>query len=155
MKGEYMIIVGIDPGNNGGISLIRNGKLIFADHLPIVGKTVSGHLLNNWFADIEPDTPDMVVVEQVHAMPKQGVSSTFAFGRAVGIIEGVIAARGLPIHWVTPQRWKKAMGVTSDKNTSRQQAINLWPEAADMFARVKDADRAEAALIAEWYRRTQ
>jgi crossover junction endodeoxyribonuclease RuvC len=150
-----MIIVGIDPGNNGGIALLHGDRLIYADHLPIVGKTLSGHLLNNWFADIEPDTPAMVVVEQVHAMPKQGVSSTFNFGKAVGIIEGVIAARGLPITWVTPQRWKKLMGVTADKNTSRQLAINLWPEQAHLFARVKDADRAEAALIAEWYRRTQ
>ena len=150
-----MIIVGIDPGNNGGIALLHGDRLIYADHLPIVGKTLSGHLLNNWFADIEPDTPAMVVVEQVHAMPKQGVSSTFNFGKAVGIIEGVIAARGLPITWVTPQRWKKLMGVTADKNTSRQLAINLWPEQAHLFARVKDVDRAEAALIAEWYRRTQ
>jgi crossover junction endodeoxyribonuclease RuvC len=150
-----MIIVGIDPGNNGGIALLHDDRLIYADHLPIVGKTLSGHLLNNWFADIEPDTPAMVVVEQVHAMPKQGVSSTFNFGKAVGIIEGVIAARGLPLFWVTPQRWKKSIGVTADKNTSRQLAINLWPEQAHLFARVKDADRAEAALIAEWYRRTQ
>jgi crossover junction endodeoxyribonuclease RuvC len=150
-----MIIVGIDPGNNGGIALLHGDRLIYADHLPIVGKTLSGHLLNNWFADIEPDTPTMVVVEQVHAMPKQGVSSTFNFGKAVGIIEGVIAARNLPITWVTPQRWKKLMGVTADKNTSRQLAINLWPEQAHLFARVKDVDRAEAALIAEYYRRTQ
>jgi hypothetical protein len=56
---------------------------------------------------------------------------------------------------VTPQRWKKLMGVTADKNTSRQLAINLWPDQAHLFARVKDVDRAEAALIAEWYRRTQ
>jgi crossover junction endodeoxyribonuclease RuvC len=150
-----MIIVGIDPGNNGGIALLHGDRLIYADHLPIVGKTLSGHLLNNWFADIEPDTPAMVVVEQVHAMPKQGVSSTFNFGKAVGIIEGVIAARNLPLFWVTPQRWKKSIGVTADKNTSRQLAINLWPEQAHLFARVKDVDRAEAALIAEWYRRTQ
>jgi len=150
-----MIIVGIDPGNNGGIALLHGDRLIYADHLPIVGKTLSGHLLNNWFADIEPDTPAMIVVEQVHAMPKQGVSSTFNFGKAVGIIEGVIAARGLPLFWVTPQRWKKSIGVTADKNTSRQLAINLWPEQAHLFARVKDVDRAEAALIAEWYRRTQ
>jgi crossover junction endodeoxyribonuclease RuvC len=150
-----MIIVGIDPGNNGGIALLHGDRLIYADHLPIVGKTLSGHLLNNWFADIEPDTPAMIVVEQVHAMPKQGVSSTFNFGKAVGIIEGVIAARGLPLFWVTPQRWKKSIGVTADKNTSRQLAINLWPDQAHLFARVKDVDRAEAALIAEWYRRTQ
>ena len=150
-----MIIVGIDPGNNGGIALLHGDRLIYADHLPIVGKTLSGHLLNNWFGDIEPDTPDMVVVEQVHAMPRQGVSSTFNFGKAVGIIEGVIAARGLPVTYVTPQRWKKAMGVTADKNSSRQSAINLWPTEADLFRRVKDADRAEAALIAEYYRRTQ
>jgi crossover junction endodeoxyribonuclease RuvC len=96
----------------------------------------------------------MVVVEQVHAMPRQGVSSTFSFGKACGMIEGVVAARGLPIAWVTPQRWKKAMGVTADKNSSRQLAINLWPNEAELFKRVKDADRAEAALIAEHYRRT-
>jgi crossover junction endodeoxyribonuclease RuvC len=150
-----MIIVGIDPGNNGGIALLHGDRLIYADHLPIVGKTLSAHLLNNWFADIEPDTPDMVVVEQVHAMPRQGVSSTFAFGKAAGIIDGVIAARRLPVTYVTPQKWKKAMGVTADKNSSRQLAINLWPTEADLFRRVKDADRAEAALIAEYYRRTQ
>lgn len=146
-----MIIVGIDPGNNGGIALLRHGQLIYADHLPIVGKALSAHLLNNWFGDILPDVPDMVVVEQVHAMPRQGVSSTFAFGKACGVIDGVVAARGLPVTYVTPHKWKKAMGVTADKNSSRQAAINLWPNEAELFKRVRDADRAEAALIAKYY----
>lgn len=90
-------------------------------------------------------------MEQVHAMPRQGVSSTFAFGKACGMIDGVVAARGLPVTYVTPHKWKKAMGVTADKNSSRQAAINLWPSEAELFKRVRDADRAEAALIAQYY----
>lgn len=83
-------------------------------------------------------------------MPKQGVSSSFKFGRSLGLVEGVCDGLGIPVQWVTPNRWKKAMRLGADKEASRQLAIRRWPEQAALFARKKDHGRAEAALIALW-----
>jgi crossover junction endodeoxyribonuclease RuvC len=100
------------------------------------------------------------VIEDVHAMPKQGVSSSFSFGRALGVAEGVLAGNGLSLRYVSPAKWKKALGLSSDKGVSRRRAdkgvsrrraIELWPEHAKAFERVKDDGRAEAALLAWWW----
>lgn len=143
-----MIIIGIDPGLNGAIALLRHGQLVYADDLPVVDKRISAQLLTDWFHDIQPDRPDLAIIEKVHAMPKQGVVSTFNFGRALGTIEGVLGALRIPTIHTPPTTWKRLAGITADKNTARQKAIDLWPEQAHLFARIKDADRAEAALLA-------
>jgi hypothetical protein len=92
-----------------------------------------------------------MVVENVHAMPAQGVSSTFKFGRGVGIIHGVAGALRLPITLVTPRQWKSFHSLVADKEQARELAIRKWPEHNRHLDRKKDADRAEALLIGDWY----
>jgi crossover junction endodeoxyribonuclease RuvC len=83
-------------------------------------------------------------------MPRQGVASSFNFGKSYGIVLGVLGALDVPVTHPTPAAWKKAMGVTADKASSRRRATDLWPAMSGTFARVKDDGRAESALIARW-----
>jgi crossover junction endodeoxyribonuclease RuvC len=151
-----MMIIGIDPGKSGALAaLTDNGHLIEVFDMPVVGTTISGALLDEWIHNwVDPLAPTNVVavIEDVHAMPKQGVSTMFAFGRALGLVEGVVQGNGIPLHYVSPARWKRDMRLGRDKGASRQRAIELWPSSAPAFRRVKDDGRAEAALIAEWWR---
>jgi hypothetical protein len=87
------------------------------------------------------------IVEQVGARPGQGVSSMFRFGQAHGTILGVIGALAIPVRYVSPAKWKKALSLNSDGETSRARAIETWPAQAELFARKRDHSRAEAALI--------
>jgi crossover junction endodeoxyribonuclease RuvC len=147
-----VITVGVDPGKLGAIALVDSyGELVDVYDMPVVAKIVSGRLL------IELEDWDVgarfgpVVIEDLHARPGNGSIATFSLGRSVGVVEGVFGALGLPIVYVSPLKWKKAMGVTSDKETSRRMALDTWPGKAAMFARKMDDGRAEAALIALWY----
>lgn len=144
-----MSVVGIDPGNSGAIAILRDDGSLDAIDMPVVDKVVNGTLLHGALVILAGDDPvDLVVIERVSSMPKQGVASTFKFGRAFGIAEGVVAGLAWRHTLVTPQTWKKAMGCTSDKERSRRLAIERWPESAHLFARKKDDGRAEAALMA-------
>lgn len=149
------LLIGIDPGVTGGIAFIRDGSLISAQDLPVEvssggKKRISASLLA---ALIKPEMVQKVhaVVEQVGAMPEQGVTSMFNFGRSLGVIEGVLAGLQIPITYVTPQRWKAHSGMTgSEKGFERTVATRLWPEHCKTFERVKDSGRADAALIARY-----
>lgn len=149
------MILGIDPGKSGAIAAFNNdGRLIGIDDMPVAGGLISGALLDELIHNrVDPlaDTPGTAIIEQVHAMPGQGVSSSFGFGRSLGLVEGVLAAQGWTILWVTPAKWKRALGLTADKDQSRRRALELWPDHANLFARKKDDGRAEAALIAHWH----
>ena len=149
------MILGIDPGKSGAIAAFTDGgRLVGIDDMPVAGNLVSAALLDEMLHNrIDPfaDTPGTAVIEQVHAMPGQGVSSSFGFGRSLGVLEGVLAGQGWRIVWVTPAKWKRALGLTADKDMSRKRALELWPEHAPLFARKKDDGRAEAALIAHWW----
>jgi crossover junction endodeoxyribonuclease RuvC len=94
--------------------------------------------------------PDACVIELVSSRPGQGVASMFNFGMSFGVAIGVVQALNIPLHFVTPTKWKKYFSLSSDKEESRRRAINLWPESADRFSRRKDEGRAEAALMAKW-----
>ena len=83
-------------------------------------------------------------------MPKQGVSSTFKFGKAYGVVIGVVAALKIPVHFVAPSVWKRHFGLSADKEEARARALQYWPERAELFARKKDHGRAEAALLARY-----
>jgi hypothetical protein len=148
-----VITVGVDPGLSGAIALVESdGTLVDAYDMPIVGGQVSAHLLAGLEPWNHPDQPfGTVVIEDVHAMPKQGVTSSFNFGRSKGVVEGVFAGAGRPIEYVAPATWKRALHLSKDKGASRRRAIELWPDHSDKFKRVKDDGRAEAALIALWY----
>ena len=102
-------------------------------------------------ADIVRDlAPDMCVIERVHAMPKQGVSSVFSFGDSFGVVRGVMGTLRVPTHYVAPGVWKRALRLGQDKAGARAMAVRLFPDNGRDFVRVKDHDRAEAALLA-WF----
>jgi hypothetical protein len=145
------IIIGVDPGKSGAIAVLDDGALRDVGDMPVVGATISAARLSDMCSRWLPLDYVLAVVEDVHAMPKQGVSSTFAFGRSLGVIEGALGALSIPTHYVSPARWKRDLRLGKDKGESRRRAIELWPDRADWFARVKDDGRAEAALIAYWW----
>ena len=147
-------ILGVDCGLSGAWALLDDsGRLVAVGDMPASDGAVSAHLLTT-----ELDMPDVdewarvAVVEIAGAMPGQGVSSTWKFARATGVVEGVLAGLGWPVHTVTPATWKRGLGLGKDKAASRAMAARLWPDMADRFKRVKDDGRAEAALIAWWWR---
>lgn len=145
-----MIFAAIDPGAvHAAIAVFHDSTPVFVDDL----RTVNGMLDSTAFAHALSDMRvERMVVENVHAMPKQGVSSTFKFGVGCGIIWGVAGALRLPLALVTPGVWKMYHGLKgSDKEQSRSLAIRKWPEHNRHLSRKKDADRAEALLIGDWY----
>lgn len=144
-----MIFAAIDPG------AVHAAIAVFHDHTPVFVddiRTVNGMLDSTAFAHaLEDMKVAHMVVENVHAMPLQGLSSTFKFGMGVGIIHGVAGALRLPLTLVTPRQWKAYHALTSDKEQARALAIRKWPEHNRRLDRKKDADRAEALLIGDWY----
>lgn len=151
------MIIGIDPGQTGAIAFVTKGKVAALIDMPIMARThgkgqqVDPYALAS--ALIEAGTANIsgAVMEQVSAMPGQGVSSMFNFGESVGIIKGVLGALQIPVRFVTPQRWKKMAGLMGkNKNAARTLAIQLHPEVADQLTRKKDIGRADAILIARF-----
>lgn len=149
-------ILGIDPGLTGAFVLYDAGAKR-APHqihdLPVFFVRGKRHLaiyvLASTIARIHLAYPiTRAIIEEPGSMPKQGISSTFRFGKTCGQIEGVIAGLGISMHKVTPATWKRAMGLTSDKDHARLRAGQLWPSVALHFSRKKDDGRAEAALLA-------
>lgn len=149
------MIVGIDPGVSGAIAFIGENKEILHIHdMPVSAKTsgkgnqVNAVFLYDILAGIDP-LLTTVVIERVHAMPGQGVSSTFGFGRSLGVIEGIVASTGAKLVWVTPQKWKKKFSlIGKDKDASRTLAIEMYPQDKDYFKRKKDNGRSDALFIA-------
>jgi crossover junction endodeoxyribonuclease RuvC len=145
-----MNILAIDPGLEGaGTVLDTGGELIDVFDLPLVGEGAGRRIDAANFADlVRAHAPyRLAIIEQVGARPKQGVSSTFKFGQSYGTILGVVGALGIPVRHVTSSKWKKALGLNSNAETSRARAIENWPTRADLFARKRDHNRAEAALV--------
>lgn len=156
-----MIYIGIDPGLNGALAVILHDNSIVIRDTPTL--TVEGEKSRRKYNApgmaqlLRPFTtePGLVVLENVHSMPKQGVASSFNFGEGLGLWKGIIAAYGLPLEMPSPQRWKKEILADQgkDKDASRFKAIQLFPSVADQLSRVKDDGRAEALLMAEYGRR--
>lgn len=151
------VVAGFDPGLDGGWACVRSdGKLLATDMLPVAGvgtkRMISAPLL---FDALRQWNADVAIVELVSAMPKQGVSSSFRFGQAVGVVKGVVGSLLLPLEEVSAAKWKKHFGLSSDKEASRALALKRWPDKASLFARKMDHQRAEAALIALYYIETQ
>ena len=143
-------VIGVDPGKSGAIAILTtDGELHELHDMPVTGKVVSSALLAD-ILHLGRRPGSLAVVEDVHAMPGQGVSSMFSFGRSLGCVEGVLGALRIRTIYVSPAKWKGAMRLGKDKGTSRRLAIERWPAHAQDFARVKDDGRAEAALIALW-----
>ena len=150
-----MKVLGIDPGLDGAIALLGDGFLAVRD-MPTAGELKRRVVVAAEAAGIiRAWTPDIAVIERVHAMPKQGVTSSFRFGQALGTIEGVLGALLIPVEYVTPQAWKKHFRLTANKDDARLRAIQTWPRIADELRRKKDADKAEALLIAQYKQEQQ
>lgn len=154
---SFDYVIGCDPGLSGAIAIIdvRKGLVDTLD-MPTVEVKVG----NAYKKRVAPEVIAAELrcyapyatafIEKVSAMPGQGVSSMFAFGEAYGLVRGVLAGMGIPVTTVTPAVWTKAMRVAGGKGGSRQRAMELWPDKAGLFKRVKDNGRADAALIAQW-----
>ena len=146
-------IAAFDPGSSGAVAFYfpAHPGQISAEDLPVVVGQVDPATLA---ARLKQMRPDVAVVERVGAMPRQGVSSTFKFGTAYGILQGVVAALEIPVHFVAPGRWKKHFGLSAEKEESPARPHQLWPGRSDLFSRKKDHGRAEAALIARYFAET-
>ena len=97
-----------------------------------------------------------VVVEQVNAMPGQGVTSMFNFGQSFGAIKGICAALGLPIFFVRPSKWKKHFElINSSKDSSRTKVIEMYPVLSSRLSKKKDVNKADAILIARYFSETR
>ena len=146
-------ILGVDPGFGGALAFLHSfGKLEVHD-MPVVEIERNGKRKRTIDAAavaamIRAHRPTHAVVERVGAMPGQGVASTFAFGRGVGQIEGVITALAVPMDYVAPRVWQAALRVPKGKDGSRLRASELLPAYAGEWRRKRDDGRAEAALIA-------
>jgi len=149
-------ILGIDPGASGALCcLCTKTNTIEVIDMPTVLIKRGQRMVNQVqpalvVAAIQQLNPDQAIVERVSAMPGQGVSSMFAFGRAAGVLEGALAGLGIPYTDVPPATWVKVMGVRGGKDGARNRAIELYPKHAGLFARVKDDGRADACLIATY-----
>jgi len=146
-----MRVLGIDPGATGAIVLLEDGQPIEWAEMPVnkIGSTtrVNAAALTDFIASC---CCTHVYVEQVHAMPGQGVTSMFNFGHSCGTVMGVLGAMGLPHTMVTPQAWKKAAGlIGTDKDAARARAIQLWPKWRELDRKGKGQALADAALIAK------
>jgi Holliday junction resolvasome RuvABC endonuclease subunit len=147
-----MIYVGIDPGFSGAWGMIdHHGAYVSCGDMIHDGKHIKQRMVWAEMSQALDRQDRETAIEVVHSMPKQGVASSFKFGMAYGVALGLVDRLLCPAHLVTPQAWKKAMGLTSDKRTSLNMARELWPNAP--LGRQKDNGRAEALLIAEWARR--
>lgn len=149
------MIVAIDPGATGAIAWLSDaGDLLAIEDMPsmeilVGGKKrtrVSAAGLADLIGSIGDRRPRSAFVEKVGAMPGQGTASMFSFGYSAGLAEGVLAGLGVPVEFLTPQAWKKNIGL-ADKAAARMRAGQQWPEMAKLFARKKDEGRAEAALM--------
>ena len=96
-----------------------------------------------------------VIIEQVSAMPGQGVTSMFNFGQSFGILKGICSAMQLPMYFVRPTKWKKYFNlINSEKDASRTKAIEVFPYFSSELSRKKDSNKADAILIASFYYET-
>lgn len=143
-----MLLLGIDPGSVSGayalLDISADGRTVHVDDLPVVDRMVDGA---EFARIIKRSKPDCAIVEQVSAMPKQGATSGFRFGKGVGIIEGVLLGMGVRTHLVPPSKWKPTLRLSPDKERSRALAIRLFPEAEGLHLK-KHHGRAEALLLA-------
>ena len=159
-----MLIIGIDPGISGSICFFQDGKIIDVVEMPTMAegkknkKQVNGSQIFNEISDRikKSDKNDIkVVIEQVSAMPGQGVTSMFNFGQSFGILKGICSAMQLPMYFVRPAKWKKYFNlINSEKDASRTKAIEIFPYFSSHLSKKKDSNKADAILIASFYYET-
>ena len=159
-----MLIIGIDPGISGSICFFQDGKINDVVEMPTMTegkknkKQVNGsQIFNEISARIKKLNKNdiKVVIEQVSAMPGQGVTSMFNFGQSFGILKGICSAMQLPMYFVRPAKWKKYFNlINSEKDASRTKAIEIFPYYSSNLSKKKDSNKADAILIASYYYET-
>ena len=159
-----MLIIGIDPGISGSICFFDNGEIIDVIEMTTMTdgkknkKQVNGSQIYNEILKIvnNLEKKDIrVVIEQVSAMPGQGVTSMFNFGQSFGILKGICSAMQLPMYFVRPAKWKKYFNlIKSEKDASRTRAIEIFPYFSSQLSKKKDSNKADAILIANFYYET-
>ena len=159
-----MLIIGIDPGISGSICFFEDGKILEVIEMPTMteGKKnkrqVNGSQIYNEISKRIGQNNQKyirVVIEQVSAMPGQGVTSMFNFGQSFGILKGICSAMQLPMYFVRPARWKKYFNlINSQKDASRTKAIEIFPYFSSNLAKKKDSNKADAILIASYHYET-
>lgn len=146
------MFVGIDPGFKGAIAFLSPNKELVIHDMPVwaaaKGKTVLNLIELAKILTPSHQGPRYAVLEKVFSRPNEGVSSAFRFGQGYGSIQMALAGHGYRVFDPTPTVWKKAMGLSQDKGVSRSVATQHFPQYAELFSRVKDDGRAEAALMA-------
>jgi crossover junction endodeoxyribonuclease RuvC len=147
-----MRIAAIDPGLSGAACVLEqiNGAvmLISVIDLPVIGEGAKRRLDAMSFAGwLKHYAPTRAVIENARAMPKQGVSSMFRYGRLTGAVEGVVAAQGIPMTLAEATTWKRAMRLNANKENCRARAVQLLPDASNQLQRVRDHNRAESILL--------
>ena len=159
-----MLIIGIDPGISGSICFLEDGIIKDVLEMPTMTegkknkKQVNGsQIFNEISLKIKSYEKKniKVVIEQVSAMPGQGVTSMFNFGQSFGILKGICAAMQLPMFFVRPAKWKKYFNlINSEKDASRTRAIEIFPYFSGQLSKKKDSNKADAILIASFYYET-
>ena len=159
-----MFIIGIDPGISGSVCFFQDGKIVDVIEMPTMTegkknkKQVNGSQIFNEISERikKIEKKDIkVIIEQVSAMPGQGVTSMFNFGQSFGILKGICSAMQLPMYFVRPVKWKKYFSlINSEKDASRTRAIEIFPYFSSRLSRKKDSNKADAILIASFYYET-
>ena len=159
-----MLIIGIDPGISGSICFFEDGVIKDVIEMPTMTdgkknkKQVNGSQIFNEISERikKIDKRNIkVVIEQVSAMPGQGVTSMFNFGQSFGILKGICSAMRLSMYFVRPAKWKKYFNlINSEKDASRTRAIEIFPYFSTELSRKKDSNKADAILIASFYYET-
>ena len=159
-----MLIIGIDPGISGSICFLQDGRILDVIEMPTMTegkknkKQVNGSQIYNEICKrinkIEKQEI-RIVIEQVSAMPGQGVTSMFNFGQSFGILKGISSAMQLPMYFVRPAKWKKYFNlINSEKDASRTRAIEIFPYFSSQLSKKKDSNKADAILIASFHHET-
>ena len=141
-----MLIIGIDPGISGSICFFKDGRILEVIEMPVMTegkknkKQVNGaQIYNEFLKRINKKEDEIrVVIEQVSAMPGQGVTSMFNFGQSFGILKGICSAMQLPMFFVRPTKWKKYFNlINSQKDASRTRAIEIFPYFSTQLSKKK------------------
>ena len=159
-----MLIIGIDPGISGAICFFENGEVKEILDIPNMAegkknkRQINGPQIYNEISKriINISKKEVVVViEQVAAMPGQGVTSMFNFGQSFGVLKGICSAMQLSMHFVRPAKWKKYFNlINTEKDSSRTKVIEIFPYISSQLSRKKDSNKADAILIASFYNNT-
>ena len=155
-----MLIIGIDPGISGAICFFQNGEISDVIDMPSMAdgkknkRQINSQQVFNEVSERIINIPKkeiIVVIEQVSAMPGQGVTSMFNFGQSFGVLKGICSAMQLSMYFVRPAKWKKYYGlIKTEKDASRTKVIEIFPYISSKLSKKKDSNKADAILIANF-----